>query len=51
MYEPRVVIDNVNITLDFENDAYNVVLSVKVPSLNATLSLRSVLNQDGYEFT
>lgn len=51
MYEPRVVIDSVTVALDFENDAYNVFLSVQVPSLNATLSLRSVLSQAGYEFT
>lgn len=52
MYEPRVIIDNVNIALDFENDAYIVNLIVKVPSLNATLSLSSVLDQNGsFAFT
>lgn len=50
LYEPRVVIDNVHIELDFENDAYNITLEIKVPSLNATLSLKSVLSQNGYEF-
>ena len=50
LYEPRVIIDNVNVALDFENDAYNVSLTVKVPSLDTTLSLATVLSPDGYSF-
>lgn len=51
LYEPRVVIDNVKVELDFDNDAYNIYLNITVPSLNETLTLTSILNQNGYAFT
>lgn len=47
VFEPRVVIDNVNIQLDYDNACYIITLEFKIPSLNQTLSLESVLSRGG----
>lgn len=51
VYEPRVKIENVKIELDFDNACYIVYMDFSVPSLNATLSLKSILSQDGFYFS
>lgn len=50
LYEPRVVIDNINVALDYDNSTYIVTLVIRVPTLNATISLSSVLSKEGYYF-
>ena len=51
VYEPRVKIENINIELDIDNACYIVYMDFTVPSLNAYLSLKSILSQNGFTFT
>lgn len=50
VYEPRVKIENVKIELDIDNACYIIHLEFTVPSLNTTLSLTTILSQDGFYF-
>ncbi len=48
-FEPRVEVVNVTVIGDPENNQYNIVLQINVPSLGITgLSLKSELNSSGY---
>lgn len=50
VYEPRVKIENVNVEIDYDNSCYIVSLEVTVPSLNQSLSIKSILSKDEYYF-
>jgi len=50
-YEPRVAVQNVNVETDYDNNQYNIYMSISVPSLNIeTISLKGVLSESGYYF-
>jgi len=49
LMEPRINIDNVNVTPDSDNHQYFITLQINIPSLNVYgLSIRSLLNNNGY---
>jgi phage baseplate assembly protein W len=49
--EPRVKINKINVVANTEDQEYKIDLNISVPSLNVNnLSLKSVLNNDGYTF-
>lgn len=48
LYEPRVSITGVTIDVDTEKGCYVINLSVSIPSLDADVDIRSILNSDGY---
>ena len=50
-FEPRIRIDNIKITLDVDNQQYEVDLSFSVPTLNLIgISILGILNSNGYVF-
>ena len=50
-WEPRISLENVFVEADEEQQEYNITLQINVPSLDVYgLSLRSVLNSNGYNF-
>lgn len=47
--EPRIELESVEVTANIDEQQYNIVLQINVPSLNVYgLSLKSVLNSNGY---
>ena len=46
-YEPRVSIRNVNIGIDWNNDAYVISLEIVIPSLGKNIKLTSILDKEG----
>lgn len=49
--EPRVKINTISVIAVIESQEYDITLNISVPSLNLfNLSLKSVLNMDGYNF-
>lgn len=51
LQENRVKIDKVRVTIDIDNQEYQINLRLSIPSLNINgLSLKGVLNNDGYTF-
>lgn len=51
IYEPRVMIDFINVTAYYNDDAYVIDLSVYIPSLSKSVKLSSILDPDGFTFT
>jgi len=50
-FEPRIRIDNIKITMDTDNQQYEVDLSFSVPTLNLVgISILGILNSNGYVF-
>ena len=50
-WEPRISLENVFVEADEEQQEYNITLQINIPSLDVYgLSLRSVLNSNGYNF-
>ena len=50
-FEPRIELEQVEVQALEEEQQYNIQLQINVPSLNVYgLSLRSVLNSNGYNF-
>ena len=50
-FEPRVTVDNINITTDYENQQYTIDLFLSVPSLNIKgLQVKGTLAESGYYF-
>lgn len=50
-FEPRIELERVDVQALEEEQQYNIQLQINVPSLNVYgLSLRSVLNSNGYNF-
>ena len=50
-FEPRIELENVEVQGLEDEQQYNIQLQINVPSLNVYgLSLRSVLNSNGYNF-
>jgi phage baseplate assembly protein W len=50
-YETRVTVLNINVETDFDNNQYNILLQLSVPSLNITqVSVKGVLSESGYYF-
>jgi len=50
-FEPRIELERVEVEALEEEQQYNIQLQINVPSLNVYgLSLRSVLNSNGYNF-
>ena len=50
-YEPRIVIDTVNVTAYYQEDAYMIDLGISIPSLSKSVNLSSILNSDGFTFS
>lgn len=48
--EPRIFLEGMKIIVDYDNDAYQMVLSIAIPSLNESLTLRSEINSEGVFF-
>lgn len=49
--EPRVSIDSLDVVAVIDDQEYDITLNLSIPSLNIQgLSLRGVLNTDGYTF-
>lgn len=50
-FEPRVTVENINITTDYENQQYTIDLFLSVPSLNIKgLQVKGTLAESGYYF-
>ena len=50
-FEPRIKVDNIEITTDFDNQQYTIDLFLSVPSLNITgLQVKGTLAESGYYF-
>ncbi len=50
-FEPRVIVDNINVTTDIENHTYMIELILSVPSLNINkLSVIGTLAESGFYF-
>lgn len=47
-YDDRVKLNKVKISTSFDSNAYLIEMEIAIPSLNKTISLSSILNQDGY---
>jgi phage baseplate assembly protein W len=49
--EPRVVIDNIEVIAVMDDNEYEITIKLSIPSLKVyELSLKSILNNDGYTF-
>lgn len=49
--EPRIRIENINVIVNVDQHEYIIDITLSIPSLNVNqLSLRGVLNNDGYTF-
>lgn len=48
MYEPRVEINSIVIDTNVNEGVYVINLSVRIPSLNKDVDIRSLLSNDGY---
>lgn len=50
-YEPRVRVDNVDIVVHYQEDAYEITLDLSIPSLNASLDFKMLIqHNDGIAF-
>lgn len=50
-FEPRVTVENINITTDYDNQQYTIDLFLSVPSLNIKgLQVKGTLAESGYYF-
>ena len=50
-YEPRVAVDNINITTDIENQQYTIDMILSVPTLNIEgLEVKGTLSESGFYF-
>jgi len=50
-FEPRVIVENVNVTINADEQTYSIELILSVPSLNITgLSVIGTLAESGYYF-
>lgn len=50
-FEPRIKVENINITTDFENQQYIIDMLLSVPSLNITgLEVKGTLAESGFYF-
>jgi len=50
-FEPRVTVDNINVTTDIENQQYTIDLFLSVPTLNIIgLEVKGTLAESGYYF-
>jgi len=50
-FEPRIQLQKLNIQLDNDNNQYNIIMIINVPTLNITgVSLKGVLSESGYYF-
>lgn len=50
-YEPRVNVDNINITTDIENQTYTIDMILSIPTLNITgLEVKASLAESGFYF-
>lgn len=50
-YEPRVTVDNINVTTDIENQQYTIDMILSVPTLNINgLEVKGTLSESGFYF-
>lgn len=50
-FEPRVIVDNIDVIIDIENSQYEIKLVLTIPSLNIiNKRYEAILNQPGFEF-
>jgi hypothetical protein len=50
VYEPRVIVQNINVVADPDNYQYLITLSVLIPSLNKLTNFNSILNTQAQSF-
>lgn len=49
-WEPRVVVKNVNVTLDIDQHQYEITLRLEIPSLNNNVMVKTgILDNSGYK--
>lgn len=51
VYEPRIIVDSINVTANYAEDTYIIDLSIFVPELSKNIKLSSILNSDGISFS
>lgn len=50
-YEPRVTVDHIDVTVDIENQQYNIDMILSAPTLNINeFEIKSTLAESGYYF-
>jgi phage baseplate assembly protein W len=50
-FEPRVTVENINVTTDYDNQEYTIEMFLSVPSLNIRgLAIKGTLAESGYYF-
>jgi phage baseplate assembly protein W len=49
-YEPRVSVENINVTADPDNNRYLITISILIPSLNKVTIFNSELNTESRSF-
>lgn len=50
IYEPRVSVDNVHITVYYNHDTYGISINLSIPSTQKNIKLNAILNGDGFFF-
>lgn len=50
MYEPRVEVENVHITVYYNYDTYGIQINLSIPSSKKNIKLNAILNGDGFFF-
>jgi hypothetical protein len=47
-FEPRVLVQNINITVNKDEQTFTIVLSILIPALNKQIQIPGILNRSGY---
>lgn len=50
MYEPRIIIGDINVVAYYNHDTYVINMNIHIPSINKNIKLSSILNSDGFSF-
>lgn len=50
MYEPRISIKKVKVTVYYDSDAYVIDLQLYIPAIDKSIKLSSILNSEGFFF-
>ena len=49
-FEPRIGIKSIKVIANIKEDTYSITLVITIPSLNKSVSLHSILSEDGFLF-
>jgi phage baseplate assembly protein W len=50
IYEPRIVVNHVDVKAYYNNDTYSINIEIGIPSINKNVNLSTILNSDGFTF-